>query len=167
MHAVVLLAALLAGCTACTACGSRAPRYPSVEGIAGPDAERIWTYAEDFESRLGRPLRSQVVLAPELDFPPDVVGYCRPATDWSPPLIELDAHWWWLTDDAGRWAVVNHELAHCELGLDHIEAVHPLTDCPLTPVQADLDLALACLRGGRTTPGELLDGLPWPEVGDE
>lgn len=137
------------------------PKYVNMrQGVGGPDAERIAALAAPFEERLGHPMRSMMNLAAPAAFGGGVIGLCY---TWEEPdtvpLIQLNSDWWWspYVSDDDRFALVVHEMGHCELGLDHVEDLGP-DGCPILAMTASIGPVVDCLHRGFTHREDLLDG---------
>lgn len=109
---------LLATIVLVAACGKSEP--PRIDAAAAPFVKSFYAAA----AAAGRtvPQHTSVVFG-DLSGVTDVahdgrlLGFCTPAEG----RVVLDGNYWETMDDAGREALVFHELGHCELGQEHRE----------------------------------------------
>jgi hypothetical protein len=151
---------LLAAALAARACGTDqatppAPRTPLHVVEYDAPAELVG-YVLEFERAWGRPVTvpTMVVQPQEIDSADgseNAVGVCR-MTDQG-PVVLIDSDYWHNATSTERWALVWHELGHCELGRPHLDDMIEVRGmlCPKSVMRFAVSGTALCVANGIRT----------------
>lgn len=132
-----------------TACGYDDPARALGTAALDPDLQSLIL---EFGIDAGHPVISPVSFGDkrvfvQLGMADDTVGVCIPGEFGLNSVILLRSYWDAAPEDA-RWALVFHELGHCELGRDHRDMIAP-DGCPVSVMRFELATTVSCLENGK------------------
>lgn len=128
-----------------TSCGASTPSQTSfVTPI------ELQTLVDDFALALGRPVLTPIQFGNELDFQrfmlgPDTVGVCSMNETTGLNQVYILRSYWDGASNEARWAVVFHELGHCELDREHLNTLDN-NGCPHSIMRWELNSVIDCLK---------------------
>lgn len=135
-----------------TSCGTQ--ELPKTQYVTSID---LLPLVADFSRDLGRPVVSPVNFASKLEFQQegadeDTVGLCVFSTIGLNRVLILRS-FWDSADETSRWALVFHELGHCELDREHLDTLDD-NQCPISLMRWEIISAPFCIEAGLKTTHE-------------
>ena len=159
MRHVVLAALALTGCGDVTPASSVSRVYGDTTRNAS-----LAEYTHAFQLATGIEVTVPVILVSEAEREMQVAdattaGVC---TQWvkgvGGAVVMLRADYWASAGVNERWVLIQHELGHCLLGLDHRDELDP-NGCAVSVMRYEIGNASDCLDEGRVSPLAYLEEL--------
>lgn len=137
----LLAVLLLAGCGAPDGCCD-AP-------TPAPQPAEVVPYVDDFARGLGRAVTTPVQFVTDADvqLPPKVAGRCHVRD--GKPVVWVRSEWWPAAPESEHWALLFHELGHCELGRQHSADLDGT--CPASLMYESVSPTARCVDAGLRT----------------